>query len=341
MKHSGLLILFFLLACSAPARADIVGQTDDPMVISGGARPMGMGRAFTAIASDADAAFINPAGIAGLKGPQAMVMTTNLLMGEVYYTQFSGAIPADYGTVGIGLISTGVSQIPTTTDSTTVFTDYYDTLMLLSYSTPLSRYFNFGRNIFLGANFKLFNRGWTGGINRTATGRSLDLGIKYIITPYFSVGLCRQNVLPVSMGGVLNWSSGAEESIASMTKLGLAVKPIPLGGNVLFAYDIDLPAFSGRPVTMHFGSEWALSPFLAVRCGLDQNVDAASPDRTAWNPTYGMSIDLSRFRLDYAYHTYYNDPALANNYFSLSYQAEPWLELKSKTAPAGVTERRR
>ena len=338
IKYFAALIIILLVA---PAGADIVGQTDDPMVVGGGARPLGMGRAFTAVAGDADAPFLNPAGIAGIKGPQAIGMLTNLMMGEVYYTEFCAAFPASFGTVGFGLISTGVSQIPTTVDSTPVFTDYYDTLFLLSYSTALARFFEFGRNIFVGANFKLFNRGWTGGVNRFASGKSMDIGIKYIVTPYLAFGLCRQNILPVTMDGVLRWSSGAEEAIAGLTRFGMAVRPIPLGGNVLFAYDVDFPAFSGRPTTMHFGTEWDITPNFAVRAGVDQNVDAASPDKTAWNPAYGLSLSYARFRLDYAYHSYYNDPALANNYVSLGYSAEPWWSLKGEAVPAGEPLRRR
>lgn len=341
MRYHYFLVSLIILVYTVPVRADVVGQTDDPMIIAGGARPFGMGRAFTAVANDADAPFINPAGIAGIKSPQAIVMMTNLLMGEIYYSEFCGAIPATFGTVGIGLISTGVNQIPTPVDSTTVFTDYYDTLFLVTYSTSMARFFGYGQNVFLGINFKFFNRGWTGGINRFASGKSVDIGVKYIVTPYLSFGLSRQNVLPVTMDGVLRWSSGAEEAIAGLTKLGMAVKPLPLGGNILFAYDIDFPSFSGRPVTMHFGTEWNITQSFALRGGFDQTVDAASPTQTTWNPTYGISLEFARFRLDYAYHSYYNDPALANNYVSLCYQAEPWLALKGGAAPAFETPRRR
>ncbi|MFA5114270.1 MAG: hypothetical protein WC529_08250 [Candidatus Margulisiibacteriota bacterium] len=340
-KYLIALAVILSLGNPVPAGAEVVGQTDDPLVVGGGARPIGMGRAFTAVADDADAAFINPAGIGGLKGPTAMMMMTNMLMGEIYYAEFCGAIPATFGTLGLGLISTGVNQIPTDVDSSTVYTDYYDTLIIFNYSTALARFFGYGRNIYVGANYKIFNRGWTGGINRFASGQSIDLGIKYIVTPYLSFGLSRQNVLPVTMGGVLHWSTGAEEAIASLTKFGIAVKPLPLGGNVLFAYDIDFPAFSGRPVTMHFGTEWKTGQLLSLRGGLDQSLDAAAPERTSWNPTFGLSFDFARFRLDYAYHSYYNDPALANNYFSLSYQADPWMELKGEAAPAGESPRRR
>jgi hypothetical protein len=301
------------------------------MVIGGGARPLGMGRAFVAIADDADALFINPAGIAGLKGPQGMTMFTNL-MGDVYYSEFCGAIPASFGTVGVGYIMTGVNQIPVTGTTSEVNTDYYDTALVFSYSTPLARFLGYAKNIFVGANYKIFNRGFTGGVNQFSTGVSMDFGIKYVASPNLSLGLSRQNILPVSMGGFIRLSSGAEESISSITKIGLAVKPVPLKENVLVAMDIDLPAQSGRPVTMHLGAEWKMNKYLTFRGGLDQSVDAAAASKTSWNPTSGISFGYAGFRVDYAYHAYYNDPSLATTYVSLSLAGEPWLALKGGPA---------
>jgi long-subunit fatty acid transport protein len=312
-----------------PVLAAPIALTDDPMVIGGGARPIGMGRAFSAVADDADAPFINPAGLAGLKGPQLMTMFTNLL-GEVYYTEYAGAMPTTFGTLGIGYVNTGVSRVTVPVGSSFVYADYHDTLLLLSYGTPLSRFFFYGRNLYAGLNAKIFSRGWTGGYTESASGFNLDLGLKYVLTPYLTFGLNRQNFLPMSLGGVVKLSSGAEEAIAGVTKLGVAVKPIPWGGKVLFAYDVDLPAQSGRPVTMHFGTEWKVSPNLTVRGGLDQSVDAAAASGTSWNPAFGASTELGGFRVDLAHHPYYNDPALANNYISFSYQGAPWYALSGE-----------
>lgn len=324
-----------------PAQAVVTGPTDDPLVVGGGARPLGMGKAFTAIADDADALFINPAGLAGLKGPTALAMFTNLL-GEIYYLEYCGAIPAPFGTLGLGYITTGVNQIPTTNDQgQVVSTDYYDSLLLLSYSTPLGRYFGYGRNVFVGANYKIFNRGYSGGINLFAAGQSFDLGIKVIVSPYLSFGIARTNVLPVSMGGVLSYSTGIEESLSGVSKIGLAVKPVYFAGKLLLAGDLVLPAQSTRPVTAHLGAEYQLARFIAARAGLDQSVDTANNAGTNWDPTFGLSLGLAGFRIDYAYHPYYNDPELATTYISLSYVGEPWLALKGGPEPLPEIRERR
>ncbi len=330
MKYLILLPLLLLVLGGQTSQAAVVGYTDDAMIVGGGARPIGMAKAFCAIAEDADAPFINPAGIAGLKGPQAMSMFTNL-MGDVYYSEFSGAIPSPYGTVGVGYLTTGVSRIPTPIGTTVVYTDYYDSLLLFTYSTPLGRFFEYGRNVFVGVNYKLFSRGWTGGVNMSATGVSADLGIKYIHSTHLSFGFNRQNILPVSMGGVVRWGSGTEEALMGINKLGMAVKPF-FNRSVVLAVDIDLPAVSSRPSTLHLGAEWEINKNFALRCGLDQLLDPASPTGTSWSPAAGASVGYAGFRIDYAYHPYYNDPALATNYVSLSYTSEPWFALKGRTA---------
>jgi long-subunit fatty acid transport protein len=185
-----------------------------------------MGRAFTAIVDDADAIFINPAGLASLKGPQAMAMYTNLL-NTVYYNELSGAVPTPYGTFGLGYITTGVTGI--ITNDTPIPTDYYDSMIAVSYAAALSKFVNYGKNVFVGATYKLYNRGYTGGHSDLgqATGFSADVGAKLVVNPYLSFGLCRQNILPISMGSVIRLSSGAEESLLGITKVAAAIRPIP------------------------------------------------------------------------------------------------------------------
>ncbi|MDD4178676.1 MAG: hypothetical protein PHH14_01320 [Candidatus Margulisbacteria bacterium] len=318
-----------VLLLSSAVLATVVGETDDPMVIGGGARPLGMGRAFAAVVEDADAPLINPAGGAGFHSPQVMTMFTNLL-GEVYYSEYCGAFPSNFGTFGFGYVATGVNQVLVPGSSSIVYSDYHDNLLVFSYSTPLAAFFDYGQNIYVGLNAKYFNRGWTGGIYKTASGFSGDFGLKLIVSPYLSFGYNNQNFLPVDLGGVIKYESGAEEAISSIHKAGVAIRPMQLNGKLLIAADLDLPASSSRPITGHLGLEWKLTPNLMVRTGLDQSVDASTASLTSWNPTFGLSLASAGFRLDYAFHPYSNNANLATSYLSLSYQWAPWSALKGE-----------
>jgi len=330
IRNLFLAVIVVLAISGGPAGAAFIGVTDDPLTIGGGARPIGMGRAFGAVADDADAIFINPAGLATMKRPQAMAMFTSLLGGDVYYTEVCAAIPTSYGAVGVGYISTGVNQIQTIVNSVEVITDYYDSVLAFNYSSGLARFFRYADNVFVGSNFKIFNRGFTGGYSQASTGFSADFGIKYIVSPYLNFGLTNNNFLPFSLGAGLRSTGGLEEALAAQTKLSAAVKPVPFDGRLLLTSDLNLPAQSGRPVTQHFGCEWKATPNLALRAGLDQGLDSAAPGKASWNPTFGTSFSYAGFRMDYALHPYYNDPALATSYFSFSYAGEPWLALEGR-----------
>jgi hypothetical protein len=327
-----MIVISVLFLSGMPAAAAVVGTTTDPSSIGGGARPIGMGRAFSAIADDADAMFINPSGVASLKGPQAMSMFSNLLE-DVYYTEFCGAIPSPYGTFGLGYFNSSIGHVPTTIGtSEIVFTDYNDGVLVFNYSSPLGRFFEYGRNVFVGLNYKIFNRGWSGGVNDSATGTNADFGVKYIYSPYLSFGFVRQNFIPYSMGALLKWSNESEESLTCLTKLGVAVKPpLPYDLNLLLDYDIDLPSESGQPNTSHVGLEWKVNKMLGLRCGYEEMPDAASPTLTSWIASAGVSLGFNGFRFDYAYRPFYNNTSLATYYISLSYIGEPWFALKGET----------
>jgi hypothetical protein len=320
-----------LLFLGSAAWAAPIAVTDDPLVIGGGARPLGMGRAFVAVADDSDAVFINPAGNGSTKTPQAMAMFTNLLGGDVYYTELCGAVPANFGMVGIGYISTGVNKIPSQVGSSEVYTDYYDSVLAINYSSALGRFFRYSQNVLVGINLKIFSRGFTGYYTEASSGFSSDIGLKYLLTPYLYFGLVRQNFIPISLGaGIRTGGGGVEEALAGVTKFGAAVKPKPLDGKLLLTADVDIPAQSTRPLTGHLGCEWKISPNVTVRGGADQSQDTSVASHASWNYTLGTSLSFGGFRMDYAYHPYYNDPELATSYFSFSYTGEPWFALKGR-----------
>jgi hypothetical protein len=327
-------LTIFILSASAVFAA-VIGQTDESTRIGGGARPVGMGRAFVAVSDDSDAIFINPAGSAGMKGPQAMAMFTNIL-NDVYYTEFCGAVPSEWGVFGMGYIATGVNDVPTTPEAS----DYYDGMLVLSYSSSLARFFEYSKNVYFGSTIKLFSRGWSGGVNDYGSGWSSDFGIKYIYSPYLSFGLVRQNFVPVSLGSKLTFQTGVEESVSGSTNIGVAYRTNLLKDSLLFSLEADLPSYSGQQGTEHAGVEWKLNDYIAIRGGSSQYVDADSPTGTSWNPSYGISFGYLNLRVDYAYITRYNDPAQTTHYLSLSYSGEPWLALKGETAPLNETPSR-
>ena len=107
------LVLAVCLAACAFCFTPAFALTADPMDLSVGARAMGMGRAYVAVAEDAETVFINPAGLGTVSSLKLGSMYRSLL-DDVNYTVLSGAYPMDNdsGTLGAGIINQTVTSIP-------------------------------------------------------------------------------------------------------------------------------------------------------------------------------------------------------------------------------------
>ena len=82
------------------------------MDLSVGARSLGMGKAYVAVAEDAETVFMNPAGLGTVSSLKLSSMYTSFL-GDINYVVLAGAYPLDNnsGTVGVGVINESVSDI--------------------------------------------------------------------------------------------------------------------------------------------------------------------------------------------------------------------------------------
>jgi hypothetical protein len=314
-----LLLLIFLsrsiFAASAP--------TEDIMKIGVGARPMGMGKAFVAVADDGSSPFLNPAGLAELKTWQIMSMYVSMFEGETSYTTLSGSFPFWRGILGAGFIATGTSNMSNTTSTGVSYFDYYDRIYFISYAGDGKKLFR-GHNVLLGGNIKMYSKGFTGSVDNTAGGYTLDLGIKYKHNDRLSFGANFQNILATKLA----WSSGSEDYIPSLVKLGGAIS---LGqNNARFALDMDIPWGRSVPTLFHLGVEWPISDIVTLRGGFDQVMSAASIAST--NPTAGVGLNYRGFRLDYAYHPYQEAATDTAHFVSISYSPVPKAPIPSPEA---------
>ncbi|MBU2575449.1 MAG: PorV/PorQ family protein [Elusimicrobia bacterium] len=157
-----------------------------------GARALGMGRAHTAVASDAGAAYWNPAGLSmvGAKTVQLMHVT---LFEDTYYDTLAYAHPFDYNTtIGLGvarLYSGGFTQRDDNNVPIGSFSDENIAAIL-----GISSYF--GNEISVGLSPKIIRKNFDG-LNATAFG--LDAGVMARpfsqIYPEFTLGLSVRNII--------------------------------------------------------------------------------------------------------------------------------------------------
>ncbi len=297
-----------------------------------GARPMGMGSAYVAIADDASAIAINPAGLGLQKTWGATSMSTKL-MERVDYKMIGGVLPTKFGTIGFNYLSaTTPAGYLTTTDPSSLTgarqITYGSTVMMLSYGRNLSEIIKSNDrmgNLSVGANLKSISNKFDG-FDGSGNGMSLDLGLLFKPNANFSGGIAIQNI-----GGSMSWKNGANETMPMLTKVGGAYN----FNKGTAALDVEF----GPATLVHGGLEYRLVDMLSLRAGIDQAQISAS--ETVNNFTTGVGIKVGGVSFDYAYR---QDNGLANNstsYFSISFQppvpSEKKVLNKGKVEDKGIT----
>ncbi|NQU18056.1 MAG: S-layer homology domain-containing protein [Candidatus Saganbacteria bacterium] len=284
------------------------------MKLGVGARSLAMGRTAVAVSGDINSMFINPANAADLRDWGATSMYTSLLEGDIAYTLLGGGKKFDRGTFGLAYMGSGVvSGIDVTTrdaDSRIVSSgssfNYHNSVISLVWGKEILE------KLSAGALLKIFNKGFSGVSNGNGSGYDLDLGILWKQNEKLTLGLSQQNTLPISMGGAINWGTGASEGIPFNTKLGLTYLP---RDSIFLALDLDYAG--NQPLVFHGGLEWMLKDFLSIRGGFEQ-VPTSKSESTA-NLSAGVGLKFRGFKFDYAY---YLDNVLSVNsthFFTLSF----------------------
>jgi hypothetical protein len=329
-------LLFILVFFSSAAYGGILKAANDPTDMGAGARPLALGRAYTALADDANSIFLNPAGLALTKSMQMTSMYASLL-NEINYTMIGISFPLSREALGVGYIGSNVGDSviisyrdPDTgriVDAGEGVIGYTASAFLLTYSATLRRFADYGflDDISVGLSAKIFNQELKGGsFEALASGSDLDLGINWRANPWLKVGVVGLNILPYESGGVLRWTSGIEEEIPSTYKAGVGAKLLgPSAPWQINAHELylgwDVETSLKRPGLNHIGAEWWPIKYLAVRLGLDQ--DAAAADggvKIDNNLTAGIGLFFNGFEFDYAFHQFGGLDDNNTHYFSLS-----------------------
>jgi len=310
-------LLMATLAVSAVQADKFAG---DFMTLGGGARALGMGGAFSAVANDASTIYWNPAGLSGFEKRQLLLMHSEQF-GDLIdynfgsYVNPTGLVSAEReGAWGIAVAHMGADDIFVTKDLP--FTDVdgdgvfepfdgdrlnYDPNNLkkeadnsyVIYGSFAAKT-GWGR---IGGNLKLL---YTNTIaDYSATGIGLDLGYLYRdVFPRFDIGVKLQDIT----GTYISWSSGHNEYISPSVKLGAAYTIVSekLNGHMVLAADGDIYFEDRRQASqfwvetysmdVHLGVELVFQEKVMVRGGFDAD-----------NPTAGAGFKIGFFGFDYAY----------------------------------------
>ncbi len=266
-----------------------------------GARALGMGSAFVAVADDVTAGYWNPAGVADISTRAVQFMHSETFGDVVNYDTGAYVHPLEEGSaVALTYVRLAVDDIPFTDFEEDEDRIYYDAARISWESDSESALFvTYARTVSpqlrLGASLKMIRKSIG---EFSCYGLGFDLGAKYDIWNSVTLGANIQDATTT----YLAWDTKEKERIWPTAKLGMAyVRDVAsLGGRVIAAADADV-RFEKRwmadeyhvgdvTVDTHYGIEFVYRDAVAVRAGL------AMGELTA-----GAGVGIGGFVIDYAY----------------------------------------
>lgn len=287
------LLQLFVLITVQSGRADIPSAFVD---IGYGARPMGMGGAYVAVASDPTAVFWNPAGLTAVRGYQISTMYAKQF-NLIPYMLASGAVCLnDRHGLGLGLLTSGDDALREST-------------ALLSYATELAPFLKSLKNVSFGLTLKIrqssFGNNADGGVNQvtgSATGYGIDLGLRWKIHPRWTTGLLIRDMINNVTYNNETRNTSYGESVPAALIFGSACLARP---NLIFALDWDKALYRDMQDKISAGGEWMLFKLVFVRAGWSQNVSGPASRKLNWG--LGLQYFKKDFgvRFDFAYQTHF------------------------------------
>lgn len=277
LLSAGLISLLPFSICAAIGEGGYPGAY---LRLGVGARPLGMGGAFVALADDVTASYWNPAGLGQVNKHQFAAMYSLMSMDRMHnfvsYAQPLGKI----GSVGISWLNFGVGNIDGR-DETGVPTETFSDLenaFLVSIGKKLAP------ALLIGGNLKFLNHRLA---SKEATGWGFDLGAMLKIGDVLRIGGTVQDI-----SSSIKWDteSRLEEEFLTVTRIGVSVVPKTLPLKV-FA---DLERNQKQDTKYHIGAEYWFLESVAVRVGYNMNHVTAGASAT-------FPVSSVNLQLDYAF----------------------------------------
>jgi outer membrane protein OmpA-like peptidoglycan-associated protein len=272
-----------LLPLSVAYAGDTSNHAAPYLRMGAGARAMGMGGAFVGVANDVTANYWNPAGLVYATGTQLHGTLSAGMNVDRTHNYFAVSHSATWGSVALGWLNAGVSDIPQTNDVGTeqkTF-DFGDNGILLSYARGFDM-------VSAGLTAKLLfesvgaDADYIG--DDSNTGFGLDMGLSVRLTEYARMGLAIQDIA-TKLGG-----DDKTNSVPANLRAGLAAVPVE---GLTLAFDVEKTRDDDQ-YRFHAGGEYMMplgDNFSAgARLGMDDGRFAG-----------GLGFRVSVVDIDYAY----------------------------------------
>jgi hypothetical protein len=311
MKRARFIVPVLAICTSVADAATGVGKYAGEFIAIGvGGRALGMGGAFSALATDVTAGYWNPAGLAHMNYPQMILMHDEQFGSLVNYDYGAAAFPVGRtATLGVSVIRLGVDDIPDTRNagidingnitydpnelsridpSRVTYFSAADWAFYFSYSRKHSEEFSYGANV------KVIRRELG---DNSATGIGFDVGARFVPFENAILGLNLQDITTT----FLAWDTGTNELISPTMKVGTAYGIDAFDGRFTPAVDFDVRFEDRRFAStanlgavsfdVHSGLEFQFRNVLALRVGYSDIKQI----------TFGGGLQLPKLAIDYSF----------------------------------------
>ncbi len=272
--------MVFLISSSVFAIDGEGGRAGAFLRLGTGARPLGMGGAFTALSDDATACYWNPAGLGQLKSTELACMYSIMSTDRMSNLAIFAQPLSETGAFALSWLNYGVRDIDGR-DAKGQFTELFNDLenaFLLSYGKEFSPV------LFVGGGFKylLHTLG-----PQQATGYGFDAGMILKLGSNVRIGGMVQDI-----ASKIQWDteSELEEEFPMVIRAGISIIP----GTKPVKISADMEKIGERDARYRVGAECWLFPALAARVGYNKDHITAGGSLT-------IPISSARIQLDYAY----------------------------------------
>lgn len=268
-----------------------------------GARAIGMGGAFSAVASDASVAHWNPAALASLQRQEIGFAYADRFGLGLNHSYLDYVLPiGDHHALGVDWLHLGFDDSELNTGQNKLSFAY-------GYRNGIEGLRPFIGNTAIGVSgkYRSFNVDLDGNNLGSASGWGIDLGLLAPL-PY---GL-RLAVVAQDLGDTdLQYENGVSETVYdSRYRFGLSYRPVE---GLTVGMDLD--------DSFHLGGEYWLRGLLALRAGIVTELDTPESFGNATTMTFGLGLKYRFAQIDYAYERH---PVLApTHYTSISLAYNP------------------
>ena len=288
----GLIPLFFLILTVSPA--SFAGVDAMPHLrLGAGARSIGLGGAFTAIADDATATVWNPAGLGSAPDLSLNFSTQRLDLDRSHnFIALTKALGST-GSIGLAVTNAGVSGIPQY-DSNENYSgefDYSANAYSLSYGIGIGNFSVGLTGRMLADNFGLEsveNQSGFGGVDIGLMGHALHIDVGEEKIPTFHYG-----VVAKYLGAAIG-----DDTVPMVVNVGLAYN-LYMGNVVTFAADLEqeFVNLDESATSLRLGAEYTIVTYKSTALSIRGGAKASRDTQSLFG---GFGVNIGGLQIDYA-----------------------------------------